>query len=109
MIGIKLFRWFSIGKNHYELLNISINAEQHEIKKAYLIQAKKYHPDSPDGNEEIFKNLCEAYEVLKNEEKKAEYDNQFFKKNKPQRDETSSVRSSEKNHKRYKNAFSTSN
>ena len=65
-----------MGKSLYETLGISENASSSEIKKAYRTLAKKYHPDmnkSPEA-EEKFKEINAAYEVLGDEQKKAQYD-----------------------------------
>ncbi|OFX60319.1 MAG: molecular chaperone DnaJ [Bacteroidetes bacterium GWA2_30_7] len=64
-------------RDFYEILEISKNASQDEIKKAYRKQALKYHPDrNPDDkkSEEKFKEAAEAYEVLSNEQKRQRYD-----------------------------------
>ncbi|MCK5539147.1 MAG: J domain-containing protein [Bacteroidales bacterium] len=64
-------------KNYYKVLGIKKTATQDEIKKAYRKLAIKYHPDKNPGNnaaEEKFKNITEAYEVLKNSEKRGKYD-----------------------------------
>jgi DnaJ family protein A protein 2 len=58
----------------YDRLQISPNATEKEIKKAYRKLAIIYHPDKPTGNEEKFKQITEAYEVLSNDEKKQKYD-----------------------------------
>ena len=63
-------------RDYYEVLGISKDASEQEIKKAYRSLAKKYHPDmnkSPDA-EEKFKEINEAYEVLSDPDKKAKYD-----------------------------------
>lgn len=63
-------------KDYYEILGVDENADLKEIKKVYRKLALKYHPDTspePDG-EEKFKEVVEAYEVLKNTKKRAEYD-----------------------------------
>ncbi len=65
-----------MSKSLYETLGISENATSSEIKKAYRTLAKKYHPDinkTPEA-EEKFKEINAAYEVLGDEEKKAQYD-----------------------------------
>lgn len=64
-------------RDYYEVLGVSKNADESEIKKAYRKLALKYHPDkNPDdaSAEEKFKEAAEAYEVLSNSEKKAQYD-----------------------------------
>lgn len=64
-------------RDYYEVLGISKNADEGEIKKAYRKLALKYHPDKNPGDaaaEEKFKEAAEAYEVLSNPEKKAQYD-----------------------------------
>jgi len=65
-----------MAKSLYETLEINESATQAEIKKAYRRLARKYHPDickKPEC-EEKFKEINAAYEVLGNEEKKAQYD-----------------------------------
>lgn len=60
-------------KDYYEILGVSRNASQEEIKKAYYKLAHKYHPDK-GGDEKKFKEVNEAYQTLSNKEKRAHYD-----------------------------------
>ena len=65
-------------RDYYEVLGLNKNATDDEIKKAYKKLAKKYHPDlNPDDKkaaEEKMKELNAAYEVLKDKDKRAQYD-----------------------------------
>jgi len=64
-------------RDYYEVLGIDKGASQDEIKRAYRVLAKKYHPDLNPGDaqaEAAFKEVGEAYEVLSDEEKRAKYD-----------------------------------
>jgi molecular chaperone DnaJ len=65
-----------VAKEYYEVLGVSEDASQDEIKKAYRKKAKKFHPDSnkDTADEEKFKKINKAYDVLSDEEKKKKYD-----------------------------------
>ena len=63
-------------KDFYDILGVSQDASQEEIKKAYRRLSKKYHPDlndAPDA-EDKFKEVAEAYETLSDESKRSQYD-----------------------------------
>jgi molecular chaperone DnaJ len=67
----------AVKKDYYELLGVSKSASLDEIKKAYRGLAMKYHPDKNQGDKESekkFKEINEAYEVLKDNDKRAAYD-----------------------------------
>ncbi len=64
-------------RDYYEVLGLDKNASEDDIKKSYRKLAKQYHPDlNPDNKEaeQRFKEVNEAYEVLKDPNKKARYD-----------------------------------
>lgn len=64
-------------RDYYEVMGVSRNASEDEIKKAYRSLAKKYHPDLNPGDktaEQKFKEVNEAYEVLSDKDKRARYD-----------------------------------
>lgn len=74
-------------KNYYELLGITRNSTDEEIKNAYRKAAQQHHPDMNPGDEtarERFKEIHEAYEVLSNPSKRTRYDRSTFRfQNKP--------------------------
>jgi curved DNA-binding protein CbpA len=100
-----VLRVFSQYKNYYEVLGLPLGSSFDQIKQSYLNLAKKYHPDSPEGNEEIFKLVSEAYQVLKTEEKKTEYDESLKKLKKNTKDTQNATHSSHKDHKKYESVF----
>lgn len=61
-------------KNYYEILGISRDASQDEIKEAYREKAFELHPDRNEGTEEAFRQVSEAYDVLGDEESRQRYD-----------------------------------
>ncbi len=64
-------------RDYYDILGLAKGADESEIKKAYRKMAMKYHPDKNPGDktaEEKFKEAAEAYDVLSNPQKKAQYD-----------------------------------
>jgi len=63
-------------KDYYEILGVEASAGEAELKTAYRRLARKYHPDvsKEKGAEEKFKSINEAYEVLRDKEKRQEYD-----------------------------------
>jgi molecular chaperone DnaJ len=61
-------------RDYYEVLGISKSASPDEIKKAFRKLAIKHHPDKDGGDEAKFKEINEAYEVLKDESKRQRYD-----------------------------------
>uniref|UniRef100_A0A6C0BGM1 J domain-containing protein n=1 Tax=viral metagenome TaxID=1070528 RepID=A0A6C0BGM1_9ZZZZ len=60
--------------DYYEVLGIGPKSTEEEIRKAYKKLALKYHPDKFIGNENLFKNINEAYHVLNDPEKRRIYD-----------------------------------
>ena len=64
-------------RDYYDILGVGKNTSEAELKKAYRKLAMKYHPDRNKGDssaEEKFKEAAEAYEVLRDPQKKASYD-----------------------------------
>lgn len=63
-----------MGKDYYKILGVDKGASQDEIKKAFRKKAHEYHPDKATGDEAKFKEANEAYQVLGDEKKRAQYD-----------------------------------
>lgn len=61
-------------RDYYEVLGVSKSASADEIKKAFRKQAVQHHPDKEGGDETKFKEINEAYEVLKDQQKRQRYD-----------------------------------
>lgn len=63
-----------MSKDYYKILGVEKNASEADIKKAFSKLAHKYHPDKQGGDEAKFKEANEAYQVLKDKEKRQKYD-----------------------------------
>jgi len=63
-----------MSKDYYKTLDLEQNASADEIKKAFRKKAHKYHPDKKEGDEKKFKEANEAYQVLSDKQKRAQYD-----------------------------------
>ncbi len=62
-----------MAKDYYDILGVSKDADQEEIKKAFRKKAHKHHPDK-GGDAEKFKEINQAYRVLSDEDKRSQYD-----------------------------------
>lgn len=63
------------GKDYYERLQISPNADADTITRVFRLLAQRYHPDNPDtGDDARFRAIVEAYDVLSSPERRAQYD-----------------------------------
>lgn len=63
-----------MSKDYYKILGIEKGASKDEIKKAFRKKAHEFHPDKATGDEAKFKEINEAYQVLGDEQKRAQYD-----------------------------------
>src|SRR6267378_5726037 len=63
-------------RDYYDALGVSRDASEEDIRRAYRKLARQYHPDvnKEEGAEDRFKEISEAYEVLRDAEKRAKYD-----------------------------------
>lgn len=61
-------------RDYYDILGLSKGASKEEVKKAFHKLAHKYHPDKKEGDADKFKEVSEAYSVLSDDKKRAEYD-----------------------------------
>lgn len=64
-----------MSKDYYKILGVERGASEEEIKKAYRKLAHAHHPDKKSGDEAKFKEVNEAYSVLSDKQKRAQYDN----------------------------------
>src|SRR5258708_6032891 len=60
--------------NLYDVLDVSNDATPSELKKAYRLLVKEYHPDKPTGDAEMFELITHAFNILSNDESRKEYD-----------------------------------
>lgn len=65
---------WQMNKDYYKILGIEKTATELEIKRAYRKLAHKYHPDKGNGDDQKFKEVSEAYQVLSDPEKRKQYD-----------------------------------
>src|SRR5579862_8474215 len=63
-----------MAKDYFNILGISKTATEDEIKKAYRKLAHQYHPDKTGGDDKKFKEINEAYQVLSDKNRRAQYD-----------------------------------
>lgn len=85
-------------KNYYQILGLSPDCNKDDIKKAYRLYATKFHPDKQNNDkffEERFKEIKEAYDILVDDSKRAQFDSQY---------KTSNYSSANFNQNRYKSS-----
>lgn len=63
-----------MNKDYYEILGVQKGASKDEIKRAYRKLAHKFHPDKGGGDEKKFKELNDAYQILSDDQRRAQYD-----------------------------------
>ena len=71
-----------MSKDYYKILEVEKGASKEELKKAFRKKAHEFHPDKKTGDEAKFKEVNEAYQVLSDDQKRAQYDR--FGSNGPQ-------------------------
>jgi curved DNA-binding protein len=72
--------------DHYEILQISPNADSETIRRIYKMQAQRFHPDNLEsGDAEAFRRVSDAYEILGDPEKRARYDQHHRESKEPTR------------------------
>ena len=89
------FKFCELIKNYasmdyYTLLSVKHNATDNEIRKSYYTLAKKYHPDEFKGSVEIFRKITDAYNTLRDVNKRELY-NKKIKLKKHKKEETEDV------------------
>src|SRR3954470_5654743 len=62
------------NKDYYQILGVDKKASKEDIKKAFHKLAHKFHPDKGTGDADKFKEVSEAYSILSDDKKRAEYD-----------------------------------
>jgi molecular chaperone DnaJ len=70
----RIFGIMAAKRDYYEVLGVDKKASKEDIKKAFHKLAHKYHPDKNSGDAEKFKEVSEAYSILSDDKKRAEYD-----------------------------------
>ncbi|OGZ32794.1 MAG: hypothetical protein A2V69_03125 [Candidatus Portnoybacteria bacterium RBG_13_40_8] len=63
-----------MSKDYYKILGVNKGASKDEVRRAYRELAHKYHPDKKGGDEKKFKEINEAYQLLSDDNKRAQYD-----------------------------------
>lgn len=70
---LRFYGGFNNLKSPWEVLNLKPNSSEREIKRAYIELVKQYHPDKTNGNDEKFKEVQNAFEILSDPLKRKEY------------------------------------
>ena len=64
--------------NLYDVLNVDQNCNRNDLKRSYRNLVKVFHPDMPNGDEEMFELITHAYNILSNDTTRCEYDELFM-------------------------------